>query len=263
VLGLPAERAVADGALLLRKLPEFRPATPQERGGTIFVPHFEAMADEGLLVAASAAGLEIVDPRQDSREVIHRLRTARLVVADSMHAAIIADALRTPWIPVVSSPAISSFKWLDWAMALRVPYEPVVLPPSSTGRALRGRLAGLGAVPLFGGSDSTAALANYHRMAEARGAPGYQQRVWRREHRIDRAAALASALPGAQRLAHYGDARAANRLTRCFQEIAAREGYLSDGDHVAALTDQLHELLLAGMRNAAAGSGKHALRSAG
>jgi succinoglycan biosynthesis protein ExoV len=37
-----------------------------------------------------------------------------------MHAAIIADAFRVPWIPLALSPDFSYFKWNDWAKSLEV-----------------------------------------------------------------------------------------------------------------------------------------------
>jgi succinoglycan biosynthesis protein ExoV len=59
------------------------------------------------------------------------------VVADAMHAAIVADALRVPWVPVVLSPQSNSFKWLDWTLSLNLPYKPVKLPASALLESLR------------------------------------------------------------------------------------------------------------------------------
>ena len=42
-----------------------------------------------------------------------------------MHAAIVADTLRVPWVPLMTSSDINSFKWLDWTQSMRVPYQPV------------------------------------------------------------------------------------------------------------------------------------------
>ncbi len=35
-----------------------------------------------------------------------------------------------PWVPVVCSPSIVSFKWVDWTQSLNLEYRPLVLPPS-------------------------------------------------------------------------------------------------------------------------------------
>jgi succinoglycan biosynthesis protein ExoV len=44
-----------------------------------------------------------------------------------MHAAIVADAMRVPWIPLVTSPQVNTFKWLDWTRSMKVQYAPVTL----------------------------------------------------------------------------------------------------------------------------------------
>jgi succinoglycan biosynthesis protein ExoV len=77
------------------------------------------------------AGFEFLDPCADSEETVQRIRKAGLVVAAAMHAAIVADALRVPWIPVAISPGNSTFKWLDWTLSLNLPYYPTKLPAST------------------------------------------------------------------------------------------------------------------------------------
>jgi succinoglycan biosynthesis protein ExoV len=71
--------------------------------------------------AAARTGIEYLSPSTESREVIARLRRAKLVLADAMHTAILADAMRVPWIPLATSPEIS----------MKIPYAPVTLAPAS------------------------------------------------------------------------------------------------------------------------------------
>jgi succinoglycan biosynthesis protein ExoV len=61
------------------------------------------------------------------------------VVTEAMHGAIVADTLRIPWIPVVCSPEIATFKWRDWTASLDLPYRPIAIPPSSAFEALKHR----------------------------------------------------------------------------------------------------------------------------
>ncbi|RAI43563.1 hypothetical protein CH341_13740 [Rhodoplanes roseus] len=143
VLGLPADKAVTDGALLLNTLPEFQPVAEADRVGTVFVPHYQALECGAWDEACRRAGIELLDPRADSRGVVERLRKARCVIADSMHAAIIADAMRVPWIPVVTSAEINTFKWLDWTGSMEVPYRPVGLPASSLDEWVRSATLGI------------------------------------------------------------------------------------------------------------------------
>lgn len=137
VLGLPRETAVTDGALLLNSLPEYRPLPDSERTGIVFVPHHQALDSGAWDEVCRRAGIDFVDPRLDSKTVVSRLRRARIVIADSMHAAIIADALRVPWVPVATSLEINTFKWLDWTGSMNVAYRPTRLPASTVDEWVR------------------------------------------------------------------------------------------------------------------------------
>jgi succinoglycan biosynthesis protein ExoV len=139
VTGLSERAAVTDGAILLSTLDRFRPAPEQEREGIIFVPHVSAFAAGHWKEAAKLAGVNFVDPRQNSEKVVDCIRKSHLVLADSMHAAIVADTMRVPWVAVSTSPEINEFKWLDWTLSVGVPYEPFALPPSSLAEAVRSR----------------------------------------------------------------------------------------------------------------------------
>lgn len=138
VLGLSPDKALTDGAICLSLLPEYSPLPQEARKGIIFMPHHAAVRRGQWKEICELAGIEYLDPTGDDRETLIKLRQARLVIADAMHAAIVADTLRVPWIPVVSTPQINTFKWLDWALSMQVPYRPIKLPSSSLQEAFRG-----------------------------------------------------------------------------------------------------------------------------
>ena len=133
-LNLEKRAAMTDPAILLATLPEF---TGLDRHGVIFIPHWKSVRYGDWQGICKSLGIEFVDPCQDSRLVVRRIASAKRVIAESMHAAIIADAFRVPWIPVALSREISPFKWVDWASSLNVAYRPVCLPPSNAIERIR------------------------------------------------------------------------------------------------------------------------------
>ena len=148
LLDLPREAVLTDPAILLAEHPRWRGPRPAvngervsgEQGRVIFVPHWKSIRFGQWQAACELAQIDFVDPCGDAREVIDRIAGARLVVAESMHAAIIADALRVPWVPVVLSREVAPFKWADWAATVGLEYTPLLLSPSSPVEVLRGEV---------------------------------------------------------------------------------------------------------------------------
>jgi succinoglycan biosynthesis protein ExoV len=138
-LGLPPQKAIVDGAALLRLLPECAPLPLSQRSGVAFMPHFASLSTGNWKAACEQAGFDFLDPFAGSEETVQRIRRARIVIADAMHAAIVADALRVPWIPVALSPQSNTFKWLDWTLSLGLPYNPARLHASSLLESIRCR----------------------------------------------------------------------------------------------------------------------------
>lgn len=133
-LGLAPELGIIDPAVMVAEMPEFR--NLPKSGGAIFVPHWESTVGGIWPVVCQAAGLGYVDPCGEAKSVIRAIAQAELVVAESMHAAILADAFRVPWVAVTTSRSINSFKWRDWATSLGVEYRPRQIPISSRAEAV-------------------------------------------------------------------------------------------------------------------------------
>jgi succinoglycan biosynthesis protein ExoV len=133
-LKLDKRFVMTDPAILLATLREF---AGLRRRGVIFIPHWKSVRYGYWDTICKALGIEFVDPCQDSKSVVRRIASAEKVIAESMHAAIIADAFRVPWIPIALSREVSPFKWVDWASSLDVPYSPVCLPASNRIEQLR------------------------------------------------------------------------------------------------------------------------------
>lgn len=132
--GLDPALGIIDPAVMVSEMPEFKnlPKIP----GTTFIPHWES-AVAGLWPAVcETAGVHYVDPRGEARSVIRRIAQSEIILAESMHAAILADAFRVPWVAVSTSRSINSFKWNDWARTVEVSYKPLHVPVSSRAEAI-------------------------------------------------------------------------------------------------------------------------------
>ncbi|NND43350.1 MAG: pyruvyl transferase [Boseongicola sp.] len=116
-LGLAPNLAIADAAVLLRNTPLPEPAPGI---GVAFMPHFESVARGDWEAACRLAGVTFLDPTADTGTILAQIRGARLVISEAMHGAIVADALRTPWIGIRPIHAVHRMKWDDWSLALDV-----------------------------------------------------------------------------------------------------------------------------------------------
>lgn len=127
VLNLPKEKAITDGAFLAADLFRRPKVVPS---GAIFIPHWKSDIFGDWAAVCGYAGLRHVSPMQPIDTVLSEIAASELVVTESMHGAILADALRVPWIAVRTSPEINDFKWIDWCLSVGETYAPHHIPPS-------------------------------------------------------------------------------------------------------------------------------------
>lgn len=128
-LGLPAGQALTDPAILLR---HFFPLVPAQakRFDVAFMPHHSTVAGDFWRRACTALNIHYIDPCGfDTAAVIEQIASSRLVIAEAMHGAIVADTFRVPWIPVTSVTETNSFKWQDWCGSLEMTYAPRKFTP--------------------------------------------------------------------------------------------------------------------------------------
>ena len=133
-VGVPEALGIVDPAVLVADMPEF--ADLPKRYRRSFVPHWESAIAGLWPVTCATVGLNYIDPRGDAKDVIRQIAQSELVIAESMHGAILADAFRVPWVAVATSASINSFKWSDWAATVGVEHRPRRIPISSRAEAI-------------------------------------------------------------------------------------------------------------------------------
>jgi succinoglycan biosynthesis protein ExoV len=125
-LGIGRENAITDPGVLVRLFCPPGASTIAHRFS--YMPHWRSTCEDWRSVCA-AAGFGYIDPRADVDTVLEAIRTTGVLVTEAMHGAIVADALRIPWIPVKSSSAVLEFKWQDWCASLDLRYRPYRIVP--------------------------------------------------------------------------------------------------------------------------------------
>jgi len=228
ILGLNPELALTDGALLA---PMIFPKPPSS-GEVLVVPHWESILMGGWQETCAHADLTLVDPTQKPDVVIRRLAGAKLVLTESLHGAILADAYGVPWLPFTTVQSFSTFKWLDWTLSVGVPLRPMIIPPPLTKAAValgrpRGGRWGEQISPLE--SD---VMEDIQRLKVAENeAP----RDSRRNTLTFRAKQFVAQHPAMQPLMGYSPRRTAEMLVK----LSRAEPFLSKDSTRAALTTRL------------------------
>lgn len=133
--GLPAEMILTDPAMLIGRMDIGQ--SHSDRQGVGFMPHIWSVDQWNWRETCEQLGLIYLDPRAESKETIRKIASLQRIVTEAMHGAIVADAVRTPWVAVSIADAFEPSKWCDWAgslgLAIRFYSLPYLNGPSTTG----------------------------------------------------------------------------------------------------------------------------------
>ncbi|MGB3636761.1 MAG: polysaccharide pyruvyl transferase family protein [Rivularia sp. (in: cyanobacteria)] len=120
-LGVEENLGVTDGAVLIRRA--YNNSTAKKNYRFSYMPHYE-LAGKGWELACKELGYGYIDPRCTVEEILSAISETEVLLTEAMHGAIVADALRVPWIPIVTNSTILSFKWQDWCSSIGIEYKP-------------------------------------------------------------------------------------------------------------------------------------------
>ncbi|WOC79429.1 hypothetical protein RTE98_02605 [Stutzerimonas frequens] len=119
-LGLPANLAIADSAYLLADLDWVGGRAEAQGGEVLVVPHHRSLPLLDWQALCDRAGLAFLSPLLPADAFMARLASARLVLAEAMHGAILADVVRVPWRAFSFGRQFNLDKWLDWSDAFEI-----------------------------------------------------------------------------------------------------------------------------------------------
>jgi succinoglycan biosynthesis protein ExoV len=130
--GVVEALAITDGAILTPLVKGYPNAATGYRGVAV-VPHWETLGHPGWDAVAKQTGFDVIDPRGDPLAIVQRIADARLVLAESLHGAIIADTYGIPWAAFATSKDFGCVEWVDWTMSLGMRFGMTMVPPPSAG----------------------------------------------------------------------------------------------------------------------------------
>lgn len=131
-LGLPEDMGLGDPAVLLASLLKDRSRT---REFISFMPHWESITRGNWQRVCEIAGITFIDPCGTVEDVLNQLLRTDLLITEAMHGAIVADALRIPFVPVLPINRRHRAKWADWAETVDIALPNHRLWPSSVKEA--------------------------------------------------------------------------------------------------------------------------------
>jgi len=120
---------IADAAYAIRQLPEFDKFLKVKKKYKVSViPYFKSVPFFDWEALCSKLGYNYISPRSEKgvEHTLQEIAASEYVIAEAMHGAILADALRVPWhrfilsTPHTEGSGVAEFKWMDWQAAIHL-----------------------------------------------------------------------------------------------------------------------------------------------
>lgn len=126
LLQIPIEFAITDAAYCLSFIDE-SPVISSKL--VVFMPHHKSEMEVDWRSLCTEVGWAYASPTSSVESTLTLLKSAKLVVTEAMHGAIVADLYRIPWVPIRYGFRSLDFKWRDWCSSMCMEYQPIDLPP--------------------------------------------------------------------------------------------------------------------------------------
>ena len=135
VLGLDANVVVTDSAVLVRTVDIDRSERTPHRIG--FMPTGHSIQNNDWEAMCKKLGFHYISCHWTVEKTLFEMTSCSVLMTEAMHGAIVADALRIPWIPINCYGYVLDLKWKDWLSSVNMTYQPQRItplygPPSET-----------------------------------------------------------------------------------------------------------------------------------
>jgi succinoglycan biosynthesis protein ExoV len=127
LLGLPASTVVTDAAVLIRETGVPASALPRARVGVMFTG--QSLRNYDWESLCQQEDLVFISCHWSVERVLAEMQRCDVLLTEAMHGAIVADALRVPWVPITCNRGILPSKWIDWLSSLELEYQPIHIEP--------------------------------------------------------------------------------------------------------------------------------------
>ena len=111
-LGISEKYAIADSGLLISELGITGQAASKHQFG--FMPHWRTHRAGVWPTLCADADILYINPTDNVDTIISYIRSCEVVLTESLHGAIVADAFRIPWVALRPFNVVERSKWEEW-----------------------------------------------------------------------------------------------------------------------------------------------------
>ncbi len=121
LLGIDESMAITDPAVLVKNIDFYSYGRQYE---VAIMPHHVSCKGIDWVEVCANLNIKYINPSYSVEKVLDIISRTNLLITEAMHGAIVADALRVPWVPIKMFDHIFDFKWHDWTKTIGVQYTP-------------------------------------------------------------------------------------------------------------------------------------------
>ncbi|MGG6263568.1 polysaccharide pyruvyl transferase family protein [Leptolyngbya sp. AN03gr2] len=118
--------ALTDPAILVRN---FYTPSEQKTFSWSYMPHYHEAIFNGAIwqEICESLGIRYISPTAPIEQILSDIDRSEVLLTEAMHGAIVADAIRVPWVAVKTKKDILDFKWHDWLSTVSLSYSPFTI----------------------------------------------------------------------------------------------------------------------------------------